>query len=255
MPINISGVNDDEKLSIESVLNGTADESDISVLYASKIDVAEAEKKIDDFISNLKSSVDETTEKIDDMERILALTNSKSFYLGTTAKKNVDNVLQARNNLENLVKKSNAIDKEEILKVINKYNEQLTILKKKCRLKYLQAKADEYNNEHHVKSTEEKVCSLNNIPPQEGDQYNLKGVLERNITYLERNINYENGSRYATGYIKYRITEYDYINYWCFLPGDDWFSSLLDDDIKTLETKIKEKTGSLPYIEEKLVDC
>jgi hypothetical protein len=72
---------------------------------------------------------------------------------------------------------------------------------------------------------------------------------------LERNINYENGPRYPTGYIKYRITEYDYINYWFFLPGDDWFSSLLDDDIKTLETKIKEKTGSLPYIEEKLVDC
>lgn len=254
MPVNISGVNDDEKLSIESVLNGTADESDLNVLYASKIDVTEAEKKIDDFISDIKSSVNDATEKIDDIERILALTNSKRFYLGSTAKKNIDNMSQARGNLENLVKKSNAIDKEEILKVINNYNEQLAILKKKCRLKCLQAKADEYNNEHHVESTNEKTCSATRIPPYEGDRYDLKGNVTSNIKYLETPCR-EFGSQALSKDLKYVETVYDIIEYWRFLPGDDWFSSLLDENVEELEKEFKDRGLELPYDKGKLIDC
>lgn len=240
--------NDDEKLSIKSVLEETADDSDLSVLYASKIDVGAAEQAIDDYLSKVNENAKQAKEEISEVESILAGTNSKRFYSGETASNNIKNLQTASANMDTLLEKNNAIDKENIINVINQYNEKLKQLKKKCRLKYLQKAADDYNNGRHIKSTQELKVQKDYCSPA-GDYKHSKGFVEYNITY--NNETYEDG----IAYISYTLTKYDYINYWLWLTGDGPISSLGDDNVNKLEKKIKDRLGDLPYDTEKLVDC
>lgn len=248
-------VQDDQKLSIESVLNETTDPGDVSILYASKIDPAAAEQTIDDFIANVKSSVDSATVKIDEIEGILAATQSNSFYSGADAQKNIENMMAAKNNLEYIVTLGNSIDKEGIMSIINLYNEKLSVLKKKCRLKYLQKAADAYNEGRHVLSNEIKQSQLTSAPTKEGDNYHEKGFVQSHIDIIERKVEYTQGQKSAGGYVKYREIKYDYINYWCWLTGDSWIEKLLDDSVEDIERKFKDRNLELPYDVNKLVDC
>lgn len=52
----------------------------------------------------------------------------------------------------------------------------------------------------------------------------------------------------------YQYTYYDYINYWAWFTGEHFPFNILDDNLETLEAKIIDKTGSLPYEVDKIVD-
>lgn len=245
-------VQDDQKLSIESVLNETTDPGDVSILYASKIDAAAAEQTIDDFIANVKSSVDAATVKIDEIEGILAATQSNSFYSGADAQKNIENMMAAKNNLEYIVTLGNSIDKEGIMSIINLYNEKLSVLKKKCRLKYLQKAADKYNEGKHNPTTVTYTQEASGIP-MEGEHKHSKGFVEYTIKY-KKFIAPQYGEQ-SPGKIEYEKTSYDYINYWFWLTGDSWIATRLDDSIEDIERKFKDRNLELPYDVNKLVDC
>lgn len=245
-------VQDDQKLSIESVLNETTDPGDISILYASKIDPAAAEQTIDDFIANVKYSVDEATVKIDEIEGILAATESNSFYSGADAQKNIENMMGAKNNLEYIVTLGNSIDKEGIMSIINLYNEKLSVLKKTCRLKYLQKAADDYNKGKHKLKTETLIGKIPGVPT-EGEHKHKKGFVEYTIKYLQYITPQCAGEQDVK--VKYEKTSYDYINYWFWLTGDSWIATRLDDSIEDIERKFKDRNLDLPYNKEKLIDC
>lgn len=137
-----------QQLDIDAVLNESVNR-DRYLLYALPLDYEEAYRLItnmkNEFEANAPTSIVKT--RIDKIDSTLSKTNSEQFYLGTEAKKNIDNIKYIGELIKGLTNNFNELDIKNLEETINKYNETLKKLKKEVRRELLETAAAKFNAE------------------------------------------------------------------------------------------------------------
>lgn len=201
-------------------------------LYAAR----DAIKPLGTTVNDNYNYIDEETNK----------TNSNAYAKGTQAridKEKLNTIKERVNDVAEMVLDQDMLN--QISDDVKKYNEKLKELKKGARLKLLQKKADEINRVYKEISHTDK-------------QYDVPAGATR---YAPRNYSYTSDGKYKFE-VKYTLKSTDsngakhynmrtekhaYINYWGWIKSDWGIFKIFDDDVKTLEQKIRDVGESLPY--------
>lgn len=139
-----------ERLDIDKVINEEVELGE-NILYATPISAEETAKAISTLqgLFTENSDAAKTQTLIENINTSLAKTNSTQFYTGTTAKQNINNMIDIKDNIGRLTNYTNQLVVEEITNIINQYNEHLKNLKKNSRRELLEKTADNFNKENH----------------------------------------------------------------------------------------------------------
>lgn len=242
-----------EVLSMSSVINGNV-ELNADVLYASYMKYSDFTSEVSNLQSDLSTHVNSISGELDYINTTLSSTGeSKQFFTGEEAQKNITDVNSVNDTIENVNSTIKSLESLGIESDIETYNKNLEAMKNGARLKLLRIGADEYNSSKTVKDVQHLSNMTGNITA--GDHY-YKGFVDYTITDIK-----DNGKGRDGLGCDYTKTNYDYINYWGWIKSDPddwhyWLTGLADiKDIDKFEEKFIEKGIPLPYDKSLIIEA
>jgi hypothetical protein len=239
----MSGNIDPQRLSIDSVINGTCGET-ADILYAEFISTSATEKLISNYTEtfDVNTKINDTNTLIEDINTILKATNSSRFSTGVEATANINNINDISSNLTLLKDNVDKIYGDLITAIAKTYNDKLETLKKDVRIKLLRDAADVWNSEKHVASESDYTCTVDNPPVNE------TAIFDSSVVYTEY---IYQGYDEKTYNLKYKKYKYKIIKYWEGLKNLHWFK---DPGFEKVEQLFEEVGCSLPYEPSAIVD-
>ena len=253
----MENVHSGEYLSIKDVLGNSVELSN-HILYAKYIKKSDFSHLFSDLKTKINSNKIDIDRDIESIENNLKSTNSKRFYNGEEAQKEISELKNIDTTLGDLDKIVTSINNnlEEIANTIDRYNKNLKELKKGARFKLLKQTADAYNKKRIRKGSKYKAVS-SNVNISEGDYpYSFEhpiaaGTLDfPSFRVCDTPKSYD---VYKTN-VTYTRQDYDFINYWCWFTGESFPFNILDDNVEALENKILSKGESLPYEKHRIIE-
>ena len=219
-------------ISVDSILSGSVSDTDENVLYEEKIDLDKLHDTVFDFYDNAMSMMNNSKEKISNIENEFAkINNSQKYYYGGDAAHQHGNLYVADRHFDDLKKVSPIFtDPAGIIRMAENFNKALVKKKHIVRINLCQKKLNEIRGKEVERKTRDVYGNHHDKEEKDG--------LYKETWHYELDANEDGGLKYKENYVK-RI----------------WIEATVgEDNVIDTEDKIIKVGESLPYDRESIVD-